>query len=560
MGIEIQKTNSHYVISFHYRPHLVEQIKRYIPKEKRKFDGKNKTWLVPLSESELVKNYARQTNAVWKGPEVVNSTAIIKEEDYSSGELPDLDIDIPLKMELFPYQKKGVAYILKQKRVIVGDKPGLGKTSQAIAAMEAAQPFPVLIICPSSLKINWQREIKMWTGKDAMIMEDCYKHNWHFYIQAGMYEYFIVNFESLKKYFVDSITTPKGQKMTLKDVKFRSTINLFKSIIIDEAHRVKSTATQQTKFTKGIAEGKEYRLALTGTPVINRPIDLVAQLGIIGRMPEICSYRQFMDRFCQGAKQASNLKELNQLLIKHCYYGRKKEEVLKDLPPKTRQIVLCDIVTRKEYNDALQSLENYLRQYKDATDAQIRKAMRGEIMVRIGILKNISARGKFPSLKEFIEDTIEGGEKLIVFAHLKEVIHQIKSEFKDAVTITGEDSAQERQASVDKFQNDPSCKLIICSIKAAGVGLTLTASSRVCFVELPWTFADCEQCEDRAHRIGQYDNVTCTYLLGANTIDQKIYSIIVDKKHIAATVTGQSDEVEESTVSQLIDLFNQEGI
>lgn len=204
-------------------------------------------------------------------------------------------------------------------------------------------------------------------------------------------------------------------------------------------------------------------------------------------------------------------------------------------------------------------LEKYLREYKLATDAQVRKSMKGEIMVRIGILKNISARGKIEAVKEFVDDTLSSGEKLVVFAHLREVIAKLKEIYPHAASITGSDDMPSRQHAVDSFQKDPKCKLIICSTKAAGVGLTLTASSRVAFIELPWTFADCEQAEDRCHRIGQSDNVTCTYFLGSDTIDQKIYQLILEKKNIAKTITGSNEEVEENVISQLIDLFNQDG-
>ena len=115
--------------------------------------------------------------------------------------------------------------------------------------------------------------------------------------------------------------------------------------------------------------------------------------------------------------------------------------------------------------------------------------------------------------------------------------------FPGAVTVTGRDSATDKQAAVDAFQEDPDTRLIICSIKAAGVGLTLTASSSVAFIELPWTFADCCQCEDRAHRIGQKDNVTCYYLLGRGTIDGTIYKLINEKKNIAARIMNSDDEI-----------------
>jgi len=133
--------------------------------------------------------------------------------------------------------------------------------------------------------------------------------------------------------------------------------------------------------------------------------------------------------------------------------------------------------------------------------------------------------------------------------------NELRKHFPKAVAVTGLDSKEQRQSAVDRFQSDPTCTLIICSIKAAGVGLTLTASSNVAFVEFPWTFADCEQCEDRAHRIGQLDSVTAYYFLGRNTIDEKIYKIIQTKKDMASTITGSTEQVEESTVDLIANLF-----
>lgn len=535
-------------IQFKYAPHLVNAVKE-LPD--RRFDSVNRCWLVPVSNKAQVEGFARKYK--FKLGEDLHD-----EKFGDIPPMPELEVDIPLKLKLFPYQANGVAYALQKKRLIIGDQPGLGKTAQAIATIVAADAFPCLVIAPSSLKINWQREWHMWSTKKAMILNDNIKQNFHLYNQAGLVQVFIVNYESLKKYFVQSIAVPDGAKMRLNHVKFKEHLTgMFKSVIIDESHRVKSTATQQTKFTKGIAAGKEYILALTGTPVINKPKDLIAQLGIIEQMPRFGGYQKFTQRYCSGPREASNLRELNYILNLNCFYRRDKQDVLKDLPAKMRQVAMCQISTRREYSDAESNLIKYLRAYKDADDEKVARALRGEIMVKIGILKNISARGKLADVFEFVDDIMASGEKLVIFAHLREVISAIYKHYPDAVTITGEDSQEERQHSVDSFQNNPDTKLIICSIKAAGVGLTLTASSRVAFVELPWTAADCDQCEDRCHRIGQKDSVTCTYFLGEDTIDEKIYRIIQTKREIAATVTGATEQVEEDIVNMVADLFNQ---
>jgi SWI/SNF-related matrix-associated actin-dependent regulator 1 of chromatin subfamily A len=156
---------------------------------------------------------------------------------------------------------------------------------------------------------------------------------------------------------------------------------------------------------------------------------------------------------------------------------------------------------------------------------------------------------------EYVSDIIEAGEKIVVFVHLKEVASMLKKFFPASVTILGDDGMEERQRAIDSFQKDPEVQVIICSIKAAGVGITLTASSRVAFVELPWHPADSEQCEDRCHRIGQKDSVQCTYFLGKDTIDEWIYKVIDEKRKVAHAITGATNDVEESVMDSVINLF-----
>jgi len=432
-------------------------------------------------------------------------------------------------------------------------------TCQAIATAIAIGDFPVIVICPSSLKINWEREWAMWSGHKATVLSDSIKNTWYNLFTMGFADVFIVNYESLKKYFVASIDQPidpkTGKKVPLRinHIKFKSTINLVKHVICDESHRCKESKTLQAKLVKGICSGKENIQLLTGTPVVNKPDDLISQLAIIDRLGDFGGYRNFLTNYCDTDKRHH---ELQFLLKKNCYFRREKSEVLKDLPAKMRQIVYCDITTRKEYKDAMSDLEDYLKRYKNATDEQVQKSMKGEIMVRIGILKNISARGKIKDAVEYISDVIDSGEKLILFTHLRDVQQTVKSFFPAAVTIFGDDDNATRQANVDKFQKDPKVQLIICSIKAAGVGITLTASSRVAFLELPWHPADCEQCEDRAHRIGQLDSVNCIYLLGKDTIDENIYGIIDDKRAMSNAITGAKNDVELSVQNGLINILS----
>ena len=549
MNIELKGDN--FELSFNYKTSIIERV-RQIPG--RRFDGARKVWIVPTRSrvdlERMIYQIQQFENINW-----VSGTTK-KEEDiaYDVPELPDLTIPHSLKIQPYPYQLKGIARGLELKRFMNCDEPGLGKTLQSIDTINLANAFHCLVICPSSLKINWQREWEKFTDKKAMVLTDKVRDTWTFFYQTGMHQVFIVNYESLKKYFVQRIKKAEG--WTLRDVEFRNSINLFKSVIIDESHRCKSASTQQAKFCKGICTGKEWVIELTGTPVVNRPKDLIPQLAILNRMDDFGGYKPFVNRYCSGQREASNLKELNFNLWKYCMFRREKSLVLTDLPDKIRQVNTCEITNRKEYMDAERDLIMYLQKYKDADDEKIEKALRGEVMVRINILRQISARGKVRDVIEFVKDFRENGKKIILFCSLHEVVDQLKRYFPTAVSVTGRDSQDEKQRAVDAFQNNPKADIIICSIKAAGVGLTLTASSNVAFVEFPWTYADCCQCEDRAHRIGQKDSVTCYYFLGRRTIDEKVYRIIQEKKNIANAVTGSTEDIEENIVDMVARIFD----
>lgn len=570
--IYITETPGTFRLSFEYNPALIDLVKR-IPT--RRWDQSEKVWIV--SKEGL---YPPGCDARWY-VEAFAQWAVQK--NYCShvarrSETRDVVYEIPPMKEFvgdhymllnpYSYQLEGVRYALDNKRCIFGDQPGLGKTLQAICsvvkahreAMVYGETFPVLVICPAALKVNWKREFKKFAGIEACILDDSNRASWEKFWELkrpdgeALCPVFITNYESLKKFFV--VKVKNTSRFTLASIEFDERVRLFKSVIIDESHKCKSSKTQQSKFVEGICKGKKWIFALTGTPVVNNNTDLIQQLRILGRLDDFGGYKQFVSRFCDGPKQSSNMKELHYRLWCCCFFRREKAKVLTQLPDKMRQYITCEITNRKEYHDAEDNFLKYLRQYKHADDDKIARAMRGEVMVRMGILKEIAARGKVKAVADFIHDVIDGGEKLIIFAYLKEVVMALKEEFPDAVTVTGSDNITQKQNAVDRFQNDPECKLIILNYKSGGTGLTLTASSRVGFIEFPWTYSDCEQAEDRAHRNGQKNAVNCYYFLGDKTIDEYMYKVIQTKKDIANEVTGTTTQIDEDVVSNVMNLFS----
>ncbi len=442
-----------------------------------------------------------------------------------------------LRVEPYEYQREGILFGLERHRLLIGDEPGLGKTLQSIGIVDTASAYPCLVICPSSLKINWQREFEKFTDKKALVLDNATRTSWPYLLGMGMFHVAIVNYESLKKFFVWDIKG--GKTFTLKDVVFNRDINIFKSVIMDESHRLKDPTAQQTMFTRGIVEGKEWRILLSGTPVVNHAQDLVAQLAIMGRLLSDFGGR---GKFLADYGENENLSELSDKLYDTCMIRREKAKVLTQLPDKTRTDLYVEISNRDEYDLAAADLAAYLREYTECTDREIRRKMRMEALVKFMTLRSLASKGKVKQATDFIRNYLANGKPLIVFCSLKEIVKALQKQFPDAVRVTGDDSLAEKQAAVDAFQSGEA-QLIICSIKAAGVGLTLTASSNVAFVEFPWTYADCCQCEDRAHRIGQKNNVTCYYLIGRSTIDPVLYNIIHKKRSIANQIMASDDDI-----------------
>lgn len=456
-----------------------------------------------------------------------------------------------LRVEPYEYQKEGIRFGLDRHRLLIGDEPGLGKTLQSIGIVDTANAYPCLVICPSSLKINWQREFEKFTDKKALVLDNASRTSWPYFLGMGMFHVAIVNYESLKKFFVWDIKG--GKTFTLKDVVFNRDINVFRSVIMDESHRLKDPTAQQTMFTRGIVEGKEWRILLSGTPVVNHAQDLVSQLAIMGRLLSDFGGR---GKFLAQYGENENLSELSDKLYDTCMIRREKAKVLTELPDKQRTDLYVEISNRDEYNLAAADLAAYLREYTECTDREIRRKMRMEALVKFMTLRSLASKGKVKQATDFIKNFLANGKPLIVFCSLKEIVKALQKQFPDSVRVTGDDNTAEKQAAVDAFQSGEA-QLIICSIKAAGVGLTLTASSNVAFVEFPWTYADCCQCEDRAHRIGQKNNVNCYYLIGRSTIDPVLYNIIHKKRSIANQIMACDDDIptDEMYFDELVNSF-----
>ena len=491
---------------------------------------------------------------------------------------------------LRPFQRTGVEWLAEKQRSILADDMGTGKTLQSLAAVHVADQWPLLVVCPAIVKINWLKEAKMWFP-NLRITSIGDKKPVRFAIGRERYEIesndlsaqmIVINYDILGKH--------------MKSLLARG----FKSIICDEAHYLKTPDTQRTKCVRYLATGWDtktktlahdgipMRLLLTGTPVLNRPIELVSILGIAGALQSFGGFKGFTNRYCAPVHNgfamdyggAANLLELNSRLRNEVMLRRTKAEVLPDLPEKTRTIVPVEISNAAEYRKAERAVAQWIakqvisdkgwlqeqreiargavnpdawmdeaiaKKYKQATDT----VLRAEELVKYSALKKLAAIGKREAINAWIENFLEDGcKKLVVFAHHTEVVDLIASDW-DALKITGSTSMQDRQDAVDKFQNDPSRRIIVCNIRAGGVGITLTAASDVLFVEQDWNPGTHDQAEDRVNRIGQKNACTAWYMIGTDTIDEDIAALIDKKRRVvnAATDGNLGDEDEDVMAS-----------
>lgn len=542
--IEKEK-EGYYELNFYNSPALAYYIQK-IPSAR--FIMRDRCWRVDLQHRRFLKEFCEY--AVKRGL----ASGVHRVDDRSEilgfpERMPDLQYPIThLKLPPFDYQRQGIQYMIEHKRCFNGDDMGLGKTMQSIAAVSIARAYPCLVIAPATMKVTWQREFQRFIGKQAIILSDANKDNWHKHFETGTCNVFITNYESVKKYFVSRV---RG-RTTVKNIVLDKRAGMFKSVIIDESHRCCNTTALWSLYLEALCANKEYIWLLTGTPIVTSNEDLIQQLRIMRRIDDFGGAARFRERYCQGTDKSSNLYELHYRLWQSCYFRRDKSLALKDLPEKTRQYLTVDIDNRQEYEFAENDLIRYLMEYESASDSKLRSAARATAMVQINHLRQISARGKMKEAINFIHDVIDGGDKLIVFAFHKTVIADIMKAFPGTVTVTGSDSQEKKQAAIDKFQNTPDCRLIALNYKSGGVGITLTAASRTLFIEFPWTASDCEQAECRAHRNGQKNAVNCYYLLARNTIDERILEIIQKERDDSSVVTGADNNIEERIVDMAL--------
>ena len=422
------------------------------------------------------------------------------------------------------HQKIAVEKLAGSKRFILADDMGLGKTTSTILAALETGAKKILIVCPASLKINWQREIENYSDRPVFIAEGKKFSTEH--------DFVIVNYDILKN-FHDSDPKKKDESLLSQSG--------FELVILDEAHMISNVQAQRTKIINSFAKKVDRVWLLTGTPMTSRPMNYYNLLNLI-ESPVAQNWKAYAIRYCQGFQftagkrkvwnvmGASNLEELRDRTSKQIL-RRLKEEVL-DLPDKIITPVYLRLKS-KEYEDLM---GEYYEWYDKNPDESSSLTVQFSKLMKV---RKVIANEKTKQTIDFAENILEQGKKVIIFTNFTDTLQTIYQHFgKQAVYLDGSCSNSMRQQSVDSFQNDDKIRVFVGNLKAAGVGLTLTAAEVVIMNDLSFVPAEHAQDEDRAYRYGQKSNVLVYYPLFENTIEGAIYDILNKKKRIINTVMG----------------------
>ena len=422
------------------------------------------------------------------------------------------------------HQKEAIQKLVENKKFILADDMGLGKTTSTIIAALESGSKKVLIICPATLKINWKREIENYSDKSIYIAESK-----NFSTEA---DFVIINYDIIKN-FHDPKKKDDSQVLASK----------FDLVVIDEAHYIKNATAQRTKLINDIVKNTERLWLLTGTPMTSRPIDYFNLLSIIDS-PVAKNWMAYAIRYCSGYQfnvggrkvwnvtGASNLEELRDRTL-GLTLRRLKENVL-DLPDK--------IITPVYLRLKSKLYENVMGEYYDWYDKNPDESKSLTVQFsKLTKIRQIIADEKTQQTIELAENILEQDKKVIIFCNFTDSLNKITEHFgKAAVKLDGSMSKPNRQNSVDQFQDNPKVKVFVGNIRAAGVGITLTAAEAVIMNDLSFLPSDHAQAEDRAYRYGQKNNVLVYYPIFENTIEGIIYDILNNKKQVIATVMGDN--------------------
>jgi SWI/SNF-related matrix-associated actin-dependent regulator 1 of chromatin subfamily A len=467
----------------------------------------------------------------------------------------DADIHVPAPdgLEYYPYQKAGIKFLLEHPATLLADEMGLGKTIQAVGLINADTAIrTVLVICPASLKLNWQRELERWLVRSMTVgVADART--------LPRTDVVVVNYDILDRH----------------EELFRRQWDL---LVVDEAHYIKNKDAKRTQLVLAIASNARRKVFMTGTPIVNRPIELWTLISSLD--PQNWPKKRFWwyaRRYCNAQhngygwdlRGAAHLEELQDRLRSTIMIRRLKKNVLTELPPKVRQVIvlpangLRDVVDEERriwsrHDGLIEEIRARMELARANEDEESYRAALEQLrssyryaFTEISEARHRTALAKVPYVVEHLREVLEEQDKVVVWAHHTDVIRQIASAFGDqAVVLTGDTPLAERQRAIDRFQTDPNCRVFVGSIMAGGVGITLTAASVCVFAELDWVPGNLTQAEDRLHRIGQRNSVLVQHLVIDGSVDAQLAHSIVAKQRVIDEamnkITGEKREEPEA--------------
>ena len=429
-------------------------------------------------------------------------------------------------------------------RVLISHEMGLGKCFLSLMyAHRHPEQQPVIIVCPASLKWMWEAQAKEHFNMRAEILEGFQPWTGTRLTKSPL---LIINYDIL-----EPNRKKEGNKKASSWVDWLKDKIKPQLIILDEVHFCGSRTSKRTKAVRKLCHGIPHVLALSGTPLQNRPAELWPTLNIL-RPDLFPSFWPFAMSWCNPRRTpwgwdlrgASNLKSLHKLLLDKLMIRRLKSEVLAELPAKQRTTIPIALSTadEREYEEAKNGFVRWLYKTKG------KKFSTALALVKLGYLKRLAGQFKLPMVMEWIDNFLATtDEKIVVFAIHKTIVKALWERYKKlCVVVDGSTPNAVRQSSVAKFQGDRKCRVFIGNVQAAGVGITLTASSTVLFAELGWKPAEHTQAEDRCHRIGTKGNVQCVYMIAKGTIEESLVRLLTLKQKVINQVLdgeGRGDDL-----------------
>tara|TARA_R110002153_G_scaffold98169_1_gene233164 strand:+ start:760 stop:2523 length:1764 start_codon:yes stop_codon:yes gene_type:complete len=422
------------------------------------------------------------------------------------------------------HQIESIEKLATHSKYILADDMGLGKTTSTVIAALESGAERVLIVCPASLKFNWKREIENYTDKSISIVEG---KKWE------SADFVIINYDILKN-FHD--LKNKEESIILQEG--------FDLVVVDEAHYIQNVQAKRTKLINDIINSIGKVWLLTGTPMTSRPINYYNLLNLV-ESPVAYNWMAYVIRYCEGyqfnvgnrrvwnVNGSSNLTELRDRTKTHVL-RRLKQDIL-DLPDKIITPIYLNLKSR-DYEGLMGEYYNWIEDDSEqkSLTVQFSKLMK---------VRQVIAESKVNETCELVENIIEQGKKVIIFTNFTNVLNRISDHFGNkAVKLDGKMSKIARQNSVDQFQENDKIKVFVGNLKAAGVGITLTAAEAVIMNDLSFVPSDHSQAEDRAYRYGQNSNVSVFYPIFENSIEGAIYDILSRKKNIFETVMGDNED------------------